>query len=268
MSKQNSDGLGSKLANNFIAVLLTLIASCIGIYIFISGKQSIQDIWKTETGTTFAQPTPTPDLTNLYTYFPHPNIGSIRTYNFSFVYSQRNQTFDSQEQVQETGSYSETIRIVNDVEYNNGITIVGVEITGKNYLSECSGNFFWYVYDTQRLYIVCSKDYVYNLSGAMISNKQPALEIYNQNGDESLKMDPLYWTPFDIGKIWGYDFSISVENRVNKTIALGTFMNCFQIRFFAINYEEFRYLCPSMGVVAIEVFDHANYYSAELVGLK
>lgn len=266
MSKKTSGGFGSKFANNFIVVIFGLIASCIGIYAFISGNQSIQDIWKTPTDTTAPQTTPMPDLTNLYTYFPHPNIGSIRNYNFSYVYSQLNQ--DASNPTPETGSYSETIKIVNDVQNKEAITIVGVEVMGKNYLSPCPDNFYWYVYDPQRFYVICSKDYVYNLSGEMASNKKPSLVIPSPIGNESISVNPIYLTPFDIGKEWESEYYISVKDKINKTTSLGTFVDCFQIRFFAINYEEFRYLCPTIGIVAIEVFDHNDYYSAELVSLK
>lgn len=266
MSKQNKDGFGSKLANNLIVVLLGLISTIIAIYTFLSGNQSIQEVLHLPTNPVGSQSTPTPDLTNLYTFFPHPNIGSVRTYNFSYVYSQGSQ--DTANQVQETGSYTETIKIVNDVQSENETTIVGVEIAGTNYLSPCAENFYWYVYDRQRLYIVCSKDYVYNLSGEMISNQAPDLVIGSQVGNEPISVSPEYLLPFEIGKEWLSDFYISIKGKVNKTTSLGVFIDCFQVRFWAVNYEEFRYLCPAIGVVAIEVFDHTDYYSAELISFK
>ena len=102
----------------------------------------------------------------------------------------------------------------------------------------------------------------------MVSNKAPDLSANGMYSDTPLYISPVYSAPFDIGKHWESEYDIYVKAKVTKTTSLGTFSDCFKLGFWRINYDEFRYLCPKMGVVAIEVFDHSDYYYAELVSVK
>jgi len=274
MNHPDAEGFGSRLSKNPLVLIIGLIASGIAIIAFLTNKQSMQD-FIADDKTAVPQPSPTPDPSNLYTYFPSPNIGITRTYNYSYVFAQPDQNGKVTGQKTENGSYSETVTIVNQDFIGHDITIAGVEIKGNDYLARCE-SFYWVVYDRTRFYIICSKDYVFNAAGAMIDNPAPDLTAASQDGSDLLHLGPEYFAPFEIGKYWNSNRNVdiylaqevSVKGKVSKTISLGTYDNCFQFRFWAVNYEELRYLCPHVGLVAIEVYDHGDYYSAELVSMK
>lgn len=267
MSPQKKDGAGKWLAEHPVVVIISLIASCLAIFTFFTNIQSIQGLIP-EDKTALPQPSQTPDLTSLYTFFPRPTIGLTKTYNFSYAFSEYNQDTNVSAQKTENGSYSEKVSIVNEAFIDKNITIVGIEVTDKNYLSLCHNNFYWYVYDSQRLYVICSKDYVFFAASEIASNKEPSLVINSMLNPKPLNISPEYLIPFDIGKKWESELRATVENKVTKTVPFGTFYDCFQISFFAVNYNELRYLCPNVGLVAIEIIDHYDYYSAELVNIK
>jgi len=274
MNKKNRKGLGSKLANFLIGVMIAVVAFGTAILVYFA---NIPGLIASKFGNQPAlpQPSQTPDPSNLYTYFPHPTIGSTRMYNYSYVYAQYDQNMNVTGQKTEIGSYSETVTIVNQEFVSNDITIMGVEVKEKDYLARCKNNFYWVVYDSRRLYVICSKDYVFSAAAEMAGNPEPNLTANSQYSDKLLSLGPEYFSPFEIGKYWESNrfdepnaLEASVKGKVTKTIPLGTYADCFQFRFFAINYVELRYLCPEVGLVAIEVFDHDDYYSAEMVSLK
>jgi hypothetical protein len=215
---------------------------------------------------TLPAPTQTPDPTNLYTYFPRPIKDSTRTYSFSVIYSSFSE--NSIEQKFETGSFSEVARIINDKYRSSGVTIVGVERIGVDYVAPCPDNFYWYVYDAKRFYIICSKNYVDAVGFQIANNKEPDLVVSSQFATEPLSIMPHYLAPFEIGKLWQADYAISIQEKVTKETPLGTFHDCYKLYFFLIHYEEFRYVCPLVGVVAIEVSSRGDFYSAELISLK
>jgi hypothetical protein len=218
------------------------------------------------TDTIIPTPNQTPDVTNLYTYFPPPTLNSMRTYDFSVIYS--DSIGGSNEQKLDSGSYSEVVRIVNDKYQSDDITIVGIERIGGNYVTFCPDNFYWLVYDTTRFYIICSRNYVDPAGSQMIVDTAPNLVIYSQFEAETLELLPHYLAPFEFGKRWQADYSIEIQDKITKETPLGTFFDCFRILFFLIHYQEYRYICPSVGVVAIEVSSRGEFYSAELISLK
>jgi hypothetical protein len=265
MSRRERDNFGSKVVNNPFIVIIGLVASCIGIFTFITNIQSIPEAVKKQL-TTLPAPTQTPDPTNLYTYFPSPIKDSTKTYNFSVIYSSLSE--NTTEQKIETGSFSEVVRIINDKYRSDGITIVGIERIGGDYVAPCPDNFYWYVYDANRFYIICSKNYVDAAGSQMAVDKEPDLVVYSQFETNPLSIMPHYLTPFEIGRHWQADYDITVQEKVSKETPLGTFYDCYKLRFFMIHYEEFRYVCPVVGVVAIEVSSRGDFYSAELTYLK
>ena len=273
MGYRNQNDLGDRLSKNFAVVIIGLIASCIGIFTFVTNIQGIPEIFTLQVTET-SLPSPTEDLSNLYTFFPHPYSGSERTYSYYYRYS-RNEQADIigddttiQIEMSVSGVYTETVTLINDAYNSDGVTIVGVELKDKKYLAPCDNNFYWYVYDASRFYIFCSKNYAYNAAAEIASNSAPYLEVSSPAASEVLKLKPEYFAPFEIGKQWESYYYITVEDKVTKTIGIGTFNNCYKIRFFAINYEEYRYLCPTLGVIAVEIFDHHDYYSAELTNFQ
>lgn len=265
MSRRERESFGSKLANNPFVVIIGLVASCIGIFAFVTNIQSISEAEKKQP-TTLPAPTQAPDPTNLYTYFPPPIKDSTRTYNFSVIYSSLSE--NTTEQKIETGSFSEVARIINDKYRSDGITIVGVERIGGNYVAPCPDNFYWYVYDANRFYTICSKNYVDAAGSQIAINKEPNLVVNSQFETEPLSIMPHYLAPLEIDKQWQADYYITVQEKVSKETPLGTFHDCYKLRFFMIHYEEFRYVCPGVGVVAIEVSSRGDFYSAELTSLK
>ena len=274
MSSPKKEGLGKLIAEHPLFAILGVISSCLAIFTFFTNIQSIQEI-NLGGGTASPQPSPTPDLANLHTFFPHPTTNSSKTFNFNYIFGDYNQDTGVLEQKTDSGSYIETISIVNDEYVDKNITIVGVQVTNQKYFPQyvphCPNNFYWYVYDNQRLYTVCEKEYVYFAASEMASNNAPHLLINSQFKPEPLNLYPEYLMPFEVEKQWDvaeYSYPATVKGRVSKTVSAGAFNDCFQISFFAINYNELRYLCPNVGLVAIEVNDHQEFYSAELAGIQ
>ncbi len=274
MNKKDGKWPGNKLAYFLIGVMIAVVAGGMAILVYFA---NIPGLTASKLGNqpVLPQPSQTSDPSNLYTYFPHPTLGSTRSYNYSYVYAQYDQNMNVTGQKTETGSYSETVTIVNQEFIGDDITIMGVEIQEKDYLARCKNNFYWVVYDPRRLYIICSKDYVFSAAAGMAGNPEPNLTANSQYSARPLNLGPEYFAPFEIGKYWESNkfdepnaFEVSVKDKVTKTISLGTYSDCFQFSFFAIHYIELRYLCPHVGLVAIEVYDHDDYYSAELVSLK
>ena len=219
------------------------------------------------TDTTIPIPAKTPDVTNLYTYFPPPTINSMRTYKFSVIYSDFSD--GENEQKIDTGSFSEVVRIVNDKYKSDGITIVGLErVGGGDYVAPCPDKFYWYVYDANRFYLICSKNYVDAAGSKIAADTASNLVVYSQFEAEPLNIMPHYLAPFEIDKRWQADYRITIQDKLTKETPAGTFHDCFKILFFMIHYEEFRYVCPFVGVVAIEVSSRGDFYSAELASLK
>jgi len=44
MGNRNGEGIGNRLSNNIIVVFIGLLASCIGIFAFVTNNQSVQDV--------------------------------------------------------------------------------------------------------------------------------------------------------------------------------------------------------------------------------
>lgn len=219
------------------------------------------------TDTTIPAPTQTPDVADLYTYFPPPTVNSMRTYRFSVIYSDFSD--GANEQKIDSGSFSEVVRIVNDKYQSDGVTIVGMErIGGGDYVAPCPDKFYWHVYDANRFYLVCSRNYVDAAGSLIAADTAPNLVIYSQFEVGPLNMMPHYLAPFEIDKRWQSDYRIEIQDKVTKETPAGTFYDCFKLLFFQIHYEEFRYVCPFVGVVAIEVSSRGDFYSAELTSLK
>lgn len=218
--------------------------------------------------TSTVSPTQTPDVANLYTYFPPPTMNSVRTYDFSVAYSD----FADNENVEKrvAGSFSEIVRVVNDKYQSDGVTIIGVErIGGGDFVVSCPEDFYWYVYDATRFYLICSKNYVDAAASLIVQDSAPYQIIHSQFGPEPLSISPHYLAPLEIDKRWvSGGYRIAVEDKVTKKTPLGTFRDCFRLLFFQIHYQEFRYICPSVGVVAIEVTSRGDLYSAALTELK
>lgn len=209
-----------------------------------------------------------PDSGDLHTYFETPSIGATRSYAYSLVYAQTGdaETPNAPGSRALSGTYSETVRIVNGAWAEQGITVVGVETAGKNHLPPCPDNFHWYVYDQSRFYVVCSTRHVSGAANEFASNSEPTLVAYGAFTSDTITLEPEYVAPFDIGAEWRSSGAYAVvRDKVTKTTPIGTLNNCYQIEYQAIHYREWRYLCPGIGLAAVEVEDHGDHYSAQLV---
>ena len=211
------------------------------------------------------------DSGDLYSYFEAPPIGATRSYAYSLVYTHFGDSDDPDASGQKvlSGTYSETVRIVNGAWAEQGITVVGVETTGENHLPPCPDNFHWYIYDRSRFYVVCSRRHVSGAANEIAGNSEPTMVVHDGITSDTITLKPQYMTPFDIGAEWRspYAYAVVME-KVTKTTPIGAFNNCYQIEYQAVHYQEWRYLCPGIGLAAIEVDDHGDHYSAQIRSVR
>ena len=216
-------------------------------------------------------PMPSPDSGDLYTYFETPSIGATRSYAYALVYTQTGdaETPNAPGSRVLSGTYSETVRIVNGAWAEQGITVVGVETAGENHLPPCPDNFHWYVYDRSRFYVVCSKRHVSGAANEIAVNGELPLVVHDGFTSDTITLEPEYVASFDIGAEWRSSGSYAVvRDKVTKTTPIGTLNNCYQIEYQAVHYREWRYLCPGIGLAAVEADDHGDHYSAQLVSAR
>lgn len=209
-----------------------------------------------------------PDSGDLHTYFETPSIGATRSYAYSLVRAQPGDagTPDASGSSVLSGTYSETVRIVNGAWADQGITVVGVETAGENHLPPCPDTFHWYVYDQSRFYVVCSTRHVSGAANEFARSRDPTLVADGAFTSDTITLNPEYVAPFDVGAEWQSSRAYAVvRDKVTKTTPIGTFNNCYQIEYQAIHYREWRYVCPGIGLTAVEVEDHGDHYSAQLV---
>ena len=222
--------------------------------------------------------TVTPALTNQSSNVEPDTIGDIfpmfigSTWSYSF--GKVTQATDEQGSriLQSIGSYTETVVTI-ETGLSDKAKIIGVEITGENFMNHCAGDDFmsgdldtWYVLDDSRLFQLCSRDEASTVATEMVHGQTQATS----------SVLPEYVAPFEVGKLWpafpdippreDTCYQWHVESKVDVSVPAGEFKDCYRLLLYTMPDTTIRWVCPGVGLVAAEYHHHGSIeeYRAEL----
>jgi hypothetical protein len=165
-----------------------------------------------------------------------------------------------------TGSYTETV-VSEDGLYAPNVAIVGFRRTGRvpiyapcpntnTDLRHLNGDAdFWWVADDHLGFYVCDR----NAARAL------AAGLDGGHVDDS-KLTPDYRFPLRAGESWGYVgvrrhdnyYRWYVERRLDYQVPAGSFSGCYKLLFYTNPDQQIRWVCPHVGLVAIEYRHHGT----------
>ena len=170
---------------------------------------------------------------------------------------------------QSTGSYTEKIVMVNGSR-DDAIRVYTAEQTGD--VMDMGCHWFdavpgpvnvWYVTDETRLYLSCDSETAFAIA-------QNLLAIKEENADMLREViTPNFEVPLSVGKKWeafpeamvpeeDTMYKWYVEDEINITVPAGSFTDCFRIGLHTLPDLTYKYVCPGIGVVAVEYVHHGS----------
>lgn len=201
-------------------------------------------------------------------FFPF-HIGSQRTYVYGTLDQQGSGKASAINTV--VGRYTETVATVNSV-FGSSVRIVGVKHTGESPdFLPCTRRVSngepdtWYIVDTTRIFLQCSRDQAAKLA-SQLESMPPGAQ------SEDLE----YLMPLKVGAAWGGDptdqrredmmYEWYVEARVDVSVPAGAFKDCYRLIYMTLPDHQIRWVCPGVGLAAFEYSHHGTEieYRSEL----
>lgn len=176
-----------------------------------------------------------------------------------------------------TESVAMVITTISDEVYLAKIIVAGQSVLAGCYETSTLGSDaeYWMVADESRVFIVCSKSEATSLAVEL---------VHSPNGQYATSTSatlPEFMLPLAIGKVWQAfpDFPVDiggsaylwhVESKLDLRVPAGTFSDCYRIQLFTLGAATKRWVCPGVGLAAIEYNHHGavHNYRAELIGYE
>jgi len=191
----------------------------------------------------------------------------------SWTYSYVSQTASELE----TRLVTETVTAV-PTSISGRVHLAEIAVSGRSVLDYCGENYvedvgssYWMVSDQSRAFVVCSRRDAYFLASDLARGRN--------RGTAEVRGDlPEYVFPLQEGEIWqeftGDPVSLDdpsyqwhVGAKLGVRVPAGTFTDCYRIELFTLPDETMKWVCPGVGLVAVEYSHHGALweYRAELV---
>lgn len=181
----------------------------------------------------------------------------------------------------ETSVITETVAMVN-TSISDRVYIAKILVHGRSILARCFGTStlgsnaeYWIVADESRVFIVCSKTEATSLATEL------AHGLDGEYGTSTPPRLPVFVLPLETGKVWqafpdlpveigGSAYLWHVESKLDLRVPAGAFSDCYRIQLLTGPDATKRWVCPGVGLAAIEYNHHGavHDYRAELVSYE